>query len=61
MKKVLALMFAIALSIAMSSFALAQATTGNPADKKEETKAKHHRHHHHKHHKKAETTKDWTK
>jgi hypothetical protein len=38
MKKLLALMFAVALCVSMSSFAFAQATGGadKPADKKEE-------------------------
>jgi hypothetical protein len=45
MKKLLALMFALALSVSMSSFAFAQAAGGDkpadkPADKKEEKKEK---------------------
>jgi mannitol-specific phosphotransferase system IIBC component len=36
MKKVLAMMFALALSISMSSFAFAQDKMDKPADKKEE-------------------------
>ena len=40
MKKLLALMFALALSVTMSSFAFAQAGGDKPADQKEEKKEK---------------------
>jgi hypothetical protein len=51
MKKMFALIFAIALSISMSSFAFAQTTTAgdNPLDQREGTGAKHHHKHHRKH------------
>jgi hypothetical protein len=58
MKKMFALIFAIALSISMSSFAFAQTTTAgdNPLDQREGTRAKHHHKHHHKH--RRNTTQD---
>ena len=68
MKKVLALLFAIALSASMSSFAFAQGDKSackpmdkmdKPMDKKEDTKAKHRKHH--KKEKKDEMKKDETK
>lgn len=40
MKKLLALMFALALCVSMSSFAFAQAGGDKPMDKKEEKKEK---------------------
>ena len=51
MKKNFALIFALTLSISMSSFAFAQTTTAgdNPLDQREGTRAKHHHKHHHKH------------
>jgi uncharacterized protein YxeA len=66
MKKVLALLFAVALSISMSSFAFAQGDKSackpmdkmdKPMDKKEDAKAKHH-HKSHKKEKKDEMKKD---
>ena len=58
MNRLLALMFAIALSVSMSSFAFARGIAGdNPFDQKQENQAKHH-HKHHKRHKKAETTRE---
>jgi hypothetical protein len=68
MKKVLALMFAVALCISMSSFAFAQDKPAckpmdkmdKPMDKKEDAKAKHH-HKAHKKEKKEEMKKDTPK
>jgi len=62
MKKVLALLFAIALSVSMSSFAFAQGDKSackpmGKMDKKEDTKAKRH-HKYHKKVKKDEMKKD---
>ena len=68
MRKVLALLFAIALCVSMSSFAFAQGDksackpmdkTDKPMDKKEDAKAKHRKHH--KKEKKDEMKKDETK
>jgi uncharacterized protein YxeA len=50
MKKVLAWMFAVALSISLSSLTFAQ--TDTPADQQTDAAKKHHRHHH-KHHRKT--------
>ena len=69
MKKVLALLFAVSLCIAMSSFAFAQGDKSackpmdkmdKPMDKKEDAKAKHH-HKAHKKEKKEEMKKDTPK
>jgi hypothetical protein len=71
-KKVLALLFSVALSISLSSFAFAQNDkpadqpadkTGQPADKRDGTSTSAHHHHHHKHHKRTQKdeTKDETK
>jgi pentapeptide MXKDX repeat protein len=66
MKKVLALLFAVALSVSMSSFAFAQGDKSackpmdkmdKPMDKKEDTKAKRH-HKYHKKEKRDEMKKD---
>jgi pentapeptide MXKDX repeat protein len=66
MKKVLALLFAIALSVSMSSIAFAQGDKSackpmdkmdKPMDKKDDTKAKRH-HKYHKKEKKDEMKKD---
>jgi len=66
MKRVLALLFAVALCISMSSFAFAQGDKSackpmdkmdKPMDKKEDVKAKHH-HKSHKKEKKDEMKKD---
>jgi len=60
MRKILALMFAGALSVSMSSFAFAQAASGDkPADKKADTKDKKTKKE--KKTKKADTKKDDTK
>jgi uncharacterized protein YxeA len=40
MKKLLALMFALALTVSMSSFAIAQDTGGSKTDKKSDTSKK---------------------
>ena len=65
MKRVLALLFAVALSVSMSSFAFAQGDKtackpmdkmDKPMDKKEDAKAKHHKAH--KKEKKEEMKKD---
>jgi len=59
MKRVLALLFAVALCISMSAFAFAQGDKAacKPMDKKEDVKAKHH-HKSHKKVKKDEMKKD---
>ncbi len=73
MKNVLALLFSVALSISLSSFAFAQTdkpayqtadNTDMSADKKDGISTSAHHHHHHKHHKRAqkdEPKKDDTK
>ena len=58
MKKLLALMFAVALTVSMSSFAFAQAGGDKPADKKEEKKEKKAAKKKEKKEKKAEEKKD---
>jgi hypothetical protein len=52
MKKLLALMFALALSVSMSSFAFAQAGGDKPMDKMDKKEGKKEKKHHKDHHKK---------
>ena len=66
MKRIFALLFAIVLTVSLSSFAFAQADSSaakpadppktETADKKDDAKPKHHHKHHH-HHKTSEDTK----
>jgi uncharacterized protein YxeA len=58
MKKLVALLFVVALSILMSSSLFAQASGDNPVIQKEGSQARHHHRHHHRRHRKTGTTRE---